>query len=110
MRFSLSQLLLLVTIMCLVCGLLAQSRLALLWSAGVMAMFAGAISTMSFGRATSTRWWRITLSAWLGLLLFVGVLFSEIASIAVVEVLWLTGLPALVIGTSAAVTLRGAGK
>lgn len=110
MRFSLSQLLLLVTIVCFVCGLVAQSRLALVWSGAVMAMFAGAISTMAFGRQTSTRWWRVTLSAWIALLLFVGVLFQEAASFAVVELLWITGLSALTIGTCAAVTLGSAGK
>ena len=99
MRFTLVQLLSFVTVICLLCGLAEYIPLPIAWGLAVMAMVAGFLSAALTGGSRTARWWRATLSAWLGLLLIAGVLLEQKASIFVVEVLWLTGLAALVIGT-----------
>jgi hypothetical protein len=106
MRFTLLQLLFLVTAVCLVCGLAAYVPPPVAWALAVMAMMAGFLGAVLTGGSRSRRWWRATLTAWLGLLLVAGVLFPHVVSIYVVEALWLTGLPALAIGTSL-VLMRG---
>lgn len=99
MRFSLRQMLVFVTGLCLLCGLGLSIPLAFVWAIAVMLMWAGCLSAVSLGGPVSTRWWRATLNTWLGLLLIAGIVFQSAASLMVVEVLWVTGLSALLIGT-----------
>jgi hypothetical protein len=99
MRFSLLQLVVSVTALCLVFGLARYVPFDIACAAGVMTMFAGCLSAFSLGGGLGGLWWRTTLNGWLGLLLVAIVLFRNSASYYFAEVLWVTGLSALLIGT-----------
>jgi formate hydrogenlyase subunit 4 len=99
MRFSLLQLVVLVTAVCLMFGMARYVPFDIACAAGMMIAFAGCLSAISMGGGLCALWWRATLNSWLGLLLVAGVLFRFSASYYFAEVLWVTGLSALVIGT-----------